>query len=312
MISLQVEPKLHPLEWEEFCEQFPEYTIALDGAVIGPPKYDIQGKRVNFNHHENVDRLCTRATCAQVLLAIKQGLFKLFQKNGKPHASIFVNDCDQDVCTAWYLLKHYIITQQIDQEHRHRLRQLVQMEDLLDATAGAYPFPIDDPLLAELAWIYDPYNKFRASGEIDKKEKGAYEKVIHDVENRITRFIHNEGDEIELDTRYEILNEQHGWVIVKEIGANARTGLFADNHQAFLSVRQRPDGNYNYALGRMSIFIEKFDIPKFLKALNKAEGLTNKTGWGGSQTIAGSPRVLGSNLTPKEVIEIMNNVIKKH
>lgn len=39
-----------------------------------------EGPRANFNHHEGVSRLETRATCGQVLLAIRMGL----QRNVRP------------------------------------------------------------------------------------------------------------------------------------------------------------------------------------------------------------------------------------
>lgn len=51
------------------------FSIALDGYVNVGPRFDHEGPRVNFNHHEEVDRLATRATCGQVLMAIRQGLF---------------------------------------------------------------------------------------------------------------------------------------------------------------------------------------------------------------------------------------------
>src|SRR5579885_1466163 len=88
--------------WAQFKEKAPPYSIALDGFVNEGPIVDHQGPRANFNHHEGCSRLATLATCGQVLMAIRQRLFRLFDKP----TTIYVNDCDEDVCTSWFLLKH--------------------------------------------------------------------------------------------------------------------------------------------------------------------------------------------------------------
>ena len=57
-------------DWEKFCHETPPYSIALDGFVAEGPRFSFKGLRANFNHHEGVDRLATRATCSQILLAV--------------------------------------------------------------------------------------------------------------------------------------------------------------------------------------------------------------------------------------------------
>lgn len=94
MIKLVVEPNRPPLFWNRFIEEAPRYAIALDGYVWGGPKFSEAGPTLNFNHHEEVDRLATRSTCAQTLMAIRQGLFDLFRTEDGPEATVFANDCD--------------------------------------------------------------------------------------------------------------------------------------------------------------------------------------------------------------------------
>ena len=79
-IITHIEPKIPPLSWDDFVKTYPENSIALDGFVTGPTHFfkNEKGVWANFNHHEGVDRLSTRATCAQTLLAIRQGLIKSF------------------------------------------------------------------------------------------------------------------------------------------------------------------------------------------------------------------------------------------
>lgn len=308
-IALEMRPKDAPLAWDRFVADAPAFSVALDGYVAGPPNFDPKGPHASFNHHEGVSRLETRATCAQVLMAVRQGLFRCFRKDGAPHATVFVNDCDEDVCTAVFLLKHGWLA---DHAMNPLLNRLVAIEDLLDATAGAYPFPADLPALRELAWVFEPYRRVRLSGELDRKDAAVYRGVVGDVENRILRHLTGAGEEIPLDIRYERLGGGSGWAMIQEVGAQAKTGVLSDGICAYVSVRPRPEGRWTYTVGRMSLFIDYFKVPAILDALNAAEGTAGKPDrWGGGDTIGGSPRVAGSKLTPCEVEKIVNEVVAK-
>lgn len=334
-ITLEIHPEIPPLSWEAFCAETPPFSIALDGYVNTGPRFDPTGPRANFNHHEEVDRLATRATCAQVLMAIRQGLFERFHDEHGPHVHVFVNDCDEDVCTAWFLLEHPHL---VRGTMNALVNRLVHMEEMLDATAGAYPFPADLPMLQELAWIFDPYRRFRLSGGVDQKNAADFKGVITDVTNRILKHLIGNGESIPLDTRYERVSGGPGWTMIREIGAQARTGMFSEGIHAYVAVRERTEGRYTYTVGRVSQFVP-FDVSLLLLALHVAENIglerlrhelqtpaTEKglmaifpyiTGlggspcdvWGGGNTIGGSPRVGGSKLTPEEVTSVVNIVI---
>lgn len=303
MITLEMHPKDAPKHWTEFCETTDPFSIALDGYVNMGPLYDPTGPRQNFNHHEGVSRLETRSTCAQVLMAIRQGLFERFRFRGEPTAIVWANDCDEDVCLAYYLLSnHFIVRQTVNPI----LNRLVFMEDMLDATAGAYPFISDLPALDELAWVFEPYRQFRLSGALEKKDASAYMSIVTDVCNRISAHTTGHGGSTPVDTRYERIGGGKGWIMAKEIGAQAKTGIFADGHKAYVTVRERGNGIYTYVIGRMSPYI-RFDIPDLLKMMNGYEGLINKPDcWGGGDTVGGSPRVAGSKITPDKVEEYIN------
>lgn len=249
MIKLNID--LRTRQWTEFQQESKPFSIALDGYVHGGPKFDLDGPRVNFNHHEDVDRLATRATCAQVLMAIRQGLFSTFRNKDGPIAHVMANDCDEDVCTSWTLLRHHYLVQGA---LNPAINRLVAMEDALDATAGAYPFPKDLPALRELAWIFEPYRMFRLSGQIYKRNPDEFKSIIQDVELRIMLHITGRGQEVPLDTRYEILGGDSKCTVVREIGAQSRTGMFSDGIRVFVSVKERPDGRYAYVIGKMSPF----------------------------------------------------------
>lgn len=297
------------MSWDEFRAKTPRFSIALDGFVAEGPRFDGGGPWLNLNHHEGVDRLATRATCGQVLMAIRQGLFVSFRDEKGPRAQVWVNDCDEDVCLSWFLLKYGHLA-----EHamNPQLNRIVALEDALDATAGAYPYPADLPVLRELAWVFEPYRAFRLGGHIDEKRADAYLRVVTDVENRVLAHITGRGQSLPLDTRYERVGGGPGWAMIREHGAQGRTGAFSDGIRAYVAVRDRPDGRWTYTVGRMSPFVP-FDVPAILAALDAAEGpgANASDRWGGGNTIGGSPRVAGSKIPPADVTRIIDAIIAK-
>ncbi len=162
-------------------------------------------------------------------------------------------------------------------------------------------------VLQELAWIYEPYRRFRLSGGLDRREADAFLEVVGAVDQRILEHIEGRGGAVPLDTRYRRIGRGGAlWAMIEEVGAQARTGAFADGIRAYVAVRQRPDGRWTYTVGRMSLFIP-FDVPRIFAALNAAEGSAEP--WGGGSTIGGSPRVHGSKLPPDVVEAIINQVV---
>lgn len=307
-VILRMKPKITPVKWSVFCVDYPPFSVALDGFVIGEPKFKstIAGPYANFNHHEGVNRLATRSTCAQVLMAIRQGFLDSFSDERGPHIEAYANDCDEDICLAWFMLKHnHFATGSTNP----LLNRLVSMEDALDSTAGAYPFSKNLPALRELAWVFEPYRNFRSRGELDRRNSTTYLEVVELVEHRIMQYLTGMGKSIDIDIRYKRIGGGKDWAMIKDIGAQARTGLFSDDIKAYVSARQRPDGNWIYTVGRMSPFI-KFPLHKIYKTLNTVEQCTDDC-WGGGDIVGGSPRTNGSKLSPQEVEKIINKMVLK-
>lgn len=307
MISLSVQTETPPMSWEAFVASHPGYSIALDGYTNSGPMYTQVsgvGPYANFDHHSHVNRLATRATCGQVLIAVRQGLFQAFRKDNAAHATVYINDPDEDTSLSWFILKNHAFCAQA---LNPLLNRLVMMEDALDATAGAYPFPVDLQVLGELAWIFQPYHQFRLSGRLEKRIPEEFHSIIEDVHSRIERHLAGRGQSITLDTRYERIGGGQGWTMVKEIGGQARTGMFADKIPAYVSVRERGNDRYTYVVGRLSPYIP-FDLSRLYDRLNEAEGTAGSNDrWGGSDMVGGSPRVSGSKLTPEEVSKVVND-----
>lgn len=295
-ITLNVNPGVC-YSWEDFCANSPTYSVALDGYVGHGPCYNDGKVLVNFNHHEGCDRLATRSTCAQVLMAIRQGMFTKFRDEFGVKANIYVNDCDEDVCTSWFLLNnHHMVVDTMNP----MINRLVAMEDALDSTAGAYPFPSDLPALKELAWVFEPYRQFRMLGALEKLDGLAFKSIITDVEHRILKHVTGHGKSVSVfDTRYELIGSGNGWAMVKEIGPYARTAMFGNGIKAYISVKERADGNFTYTLGKLSSFIP-FDLLKLTIRLNQLdEVVTENNKWGGGNNIIGSPRTTGSIFSPQ-------------
>jgi hypothetical protein len=304
-VELHMRPDIPPMTGEEFKKLAGPFSIAIDGFVREGPWYDPSLPAKCFNHHEGVSRLETRATCAQVLVSVRQGFFRRFRDADGPRAKVYANDCDEDVCLSWFLLKNNAITAQT---MNPLLNRLVYMVDLLDTTAGAYPFPEDLPGLHALAWVFEPYRRFRFSGGLVHRDPAAFRSIVTDVEQRISAHIAGHGREIPIDTRYEILSTEGSWVHVREVGTQARIGMFADGIRAFVSSSRYGD-QWMHIIGRMSDYID-FPVLEILHALNEAEGLLDSDNrWGGGNTIGGSPRIRGSRLGPQEVAVVVREVL---
>lgn len=305
-IRLHVIPGLSYETREDFIRETCPFSIALDGiAKQGPwQDYSEAGVWRNFNHHEDVDRMATRASCAQVAMAIRGGLFETFRDEEGPRADVWVNDCDEDVCLSWWLLCNHLRAQPLSNPMLNRLLNVV---DNLDTTAGAYGYDKDEPVLKELAWIFDPYRRFRNSGRYSNLDPHEFRGVIEDVAHRIGLHLVGKGKSQPLDLRYDVVSNGGAFCVVREVGAQARLALFGDGITAFVALRA--DGTLS-AIGRKSSDIP-FPLPNIFKALNKAEGCSPDDSWGPvveGATVGGPPRASGTKLSVDQVCEVIREV----
>lgn len=303
-VVLNLRPGQSPVSWSTFCETHPYYSVALDGYVRGRSRYQPEGPWLTLDHHEDVDRLSSRATCAQVLLSLRQGLYEAYRDDRGPLARVFVNDCDEDVCVSWYLLQNPLAA---CLPSNRPLERLVYAADWLDTTAGALVYPLDENLMRELAWVFAPYREARLQGALDGFQAVVYRGVIDAVCKRIPEHLTDRGGSMRLDTTFVRIGGNALWAMVREVGGDARAGLVASGIRAYVSVRPRPDGAWTYTVGRVSPFVP-FDVQKILARLNEAEP-SERGRWGGGTLVGGSPRLMGSALAPSEVENIVNEAL---
>jgi hypothetical protein len=308
-ILLHVRPDVSAWSREEFYDNAPPYSIALDGIVSGSTWRDHKRHYANFDHHEGCDRLGTRATCEQIYFAILQGFFNAFKVGKEIVLNVFVNDCDEDVCMAVYCLRH---RKMIGKEENGRLRRLVDTEGRMDCVGGCLNIRKDAPILEEMAWIFDPYRSARLAGRLKSRDPQVYRETIEAVEFRIHENIHGRGQRKALELKYEKIHCGEGWDMIVEEGGQARLGFVSDGGAAFVSVHKRPDGKvFDYSIGRIGPDIP-FHLFELYNLLNQVEGRTESSDrWGGSDLIGGSPRIAGSQIQPEDLAKLIDEYIRQ-
>jgi hypothetical protein len=290
---------------EEFLATHPSHSIALDGYVFGEPwlAVDSRGPYRNFNHHESVDRSCTSSTCEQARRAVILGLYDLFRRDGARAATLFANDCDQDVClSSWILMNP-------DRASEPLVRVISQIVDLLDMSAGVYPMPHERDLLGEVRWVFEPY--VRARPTLPGMTAATMRELISDVHHRLDRFTIGRAEVVPLAGDYRRIGGGPGWVLAEVTHQHAREKLVSSGVRAAIELYGRAGERYLYAIWRCSEYVVGFPVRKILAALNQAEGLppVDPAGWGGADNVGGSPRGRGSALSPEAVEAIVNKVV---
>jgi hypothetical protein len=305
-VSLKIVPG-QVVSREEFVATHPPFSIGLDGYVRGEPFLEITpaGPYRNFNHHESVDRSCTSATCEQVRRAVILGIYDLYHGKHGPHATLWVNDCDQDVCLATWVLFH---------PHRAGepwVRTLAYVEDLLDMSAGGFPLPDQRDLLGEIRWVFEPYTARRA--EVTGLDADGMAQIIHEVHQRIEKFLNGQGETMPLLGDYHVLGGGIGWSLVELDHQHARQKMVEAGIKAAVELFSKKGDRHSYAVWRRSEYIVDFPVAEILRALSQAEGYApdDVRGWGGSENVGGSPRARGSRLTPAQVEEVVNQVVDR-
>lgn len=298
------------MSWDEFAATAPRNSIALDGVVLGGPRFDPLTNHINFDHHDNVVREATMSTAMQVYFALKGGLMQTFMSDDGAEVSIYINDTDQDTAFAVWLLLNYKKfegTQSIP-----HINRLLALDDRWDITGGAFPMNLDDNLVRQHNWVFRPYTDLRKSGGLAQATEQVMLDNLEAVIARLNRFLMGQAEEVKLDTRHELLYDSPQFKIVDEIGGNeARYFLFSKGMDAFVSlVARRPDGRFVYSVGRRSQYI-RFPVETLYDDFNNAEGFGRRNGWNGSTIIGGSSRHNGSGLSWEQIRDITNRRLRR-
>jgi hypothetical protein len=288
--------------WEQFLEK-PACSIALDGFCASPTRHDLRGPHANFDHHHGSGRAATLSTCAQVYEAINTGMLGAFggRHSEEVNLKLWVNDCDHDVCLSVYLLRNY---EQVEGGGTPTLNRLVACVDKMDRHAGVYPLKGHE-IIEEMAWIFEPYDSFRAG-----REHGlhAMEHTIELIEGRIAKHLLSRGERRNLEGCLRVVDDDGSspWVLIEETGPAARWEVARKGLTAFVSSTPFPDGTFRHVLWRRAW--AGVDLNLIYPLLNEEEPPLppgTQDLWGGSDEVGGSPRGRRSVLPPGRVLQIV-------
>ncbi len=281
-------------------DDLPSKSIALDGYVQGP-QIDSAAQRYSFDHHAGCLRHVTSATCQQVFDALLLGL----DPSG---FNVYINDIDGDVALSVWLLANR--EQLKDPKARERVRALVDVVGKVDAFGPSYP--IANP---ELGFTY-----FRgAIGPTLHIHKQAEQEdmlvILSECLDRISQVVSGQlsgGVGLLEEEGLQILcTGTGGWVMATGGGTNQ---LYKRGINKAVVYRPLRDGSHFYTVVKRSDFVPHFPVgPGDVAGTILHTLALRELGWGGSSTIGGSPKHpdrSGSRLSPKEVFEIVESVVK--
>jgi hypothetical protein len=281
--------------FEDFCRLYPGPAVAVDGRVSGPSQWSDDGLHLCLNHHQPL-RLFTRATCAQARLMAAHGLWDRMRVDGHPRADVHVNDGDPDVCLTVYVLANF---ERLDDP---RLERLVIAEDLIDTTAGAWlPRWVDEVLLAEMAWVFQPY--FDARAIVLPTDPAGLLALIGEVNDRISAHVEGRGGRSRVWGDFDVIARRGDVVAVRETGQHARVLM----RRAGLTniVAERTCGGIRHMTLLKSSQCGRPDLFAAYERLNLLERCPPDDRWGGSDIVGGSPRRRGTRLPLVEVLEVV-------
>jgi hypothetical protein len=115
---------------------------------------------------------------------------------------------------------------------------------------------------------------------------------------------------VPLEGTFTRLGGGEGWTFAEVDRLHARERMIAAGVNAAIELSARlPGERFAYSIWRRSEYVTGFPVRAILEALSAAERSGGR--WGGAENVGGSPRALGSALTPAEVERIVNEVVSK-
>jgi len=302
-ISLFLQP-FKVVSWDHFGANAPAKSIALDGYVAGPLRRT--ATHINFNHHEDVDRIGTRCSSLQVMVALKGGLLEWLAGETP---NVFANDCDHDVCLATWLPEHRL--EFVNERSEPLISRMSWAVDMLDTFAGAYPLDPAEEIYEQVSWSFASYSRARQNGTLHIMNADGMRGIILDCQARMDKYRLGKAERQRADTRFNIVHSGNGWVLVEEHGIDARSAMRAKSIDGFVRIRES-NGKTVVSVGKLKP-LSRFPVKPILVALNLAEGIADAQAdrYDGSDTIGGSPRRRGCGLTKSQLIQVVDTVVRQ-
>jgi len=295
----------------------PPGTIFLDGVAQCEPFMDLERQIYNFDHHEGCLRPFTLATCEQVLVMILKGM-DLRARDWK----VYANEPDLDTILAvWLILNHVRISQKASDDLRF-LYALVRLEGIIDThgleMTDLSGFP--QRLIEKTKTVID----YLRAEEIDQKRHAVWEEsdrleytalILH----KIDRIFYKSDDFVDFQdlkelARVELTPNRIAVAVEAQVGIYELEPVLDRLYGKTLGVvilRKEPG---TYTLRRLDPFMPG-DLKEVYRKLNYIDpGVRSRpdaSKWGGSGDIGGSPRGVGTRLTPQEIAQACHEAFHK-
>ena len=276
-------------------EELEEYSVAIDGFVIGP-QIDALHHKFSFDHHgTEILRHATSSASFQSWVACMLGL-------EAERFNYFINHVDSDSALAVWTLKNS------SRCSEPLVKKLVDAVNLSDCFGGALVFNGNSKLVE---WVSAPEVEARRCGDYDKLSNEGLRNILDSILARIDLYVNGDAS-IEISKNhphceFKVLSNENDWVMVESDDSHVYSALYHSGFDRLVVVHQLADKSYCFSVAKRSDFIPNFDLFEIFSQLNKLE-----PGWGGGSTIGGAPRNPDgsrSRLTPDQVREIVNNCV---
>ena len=276
-------------------DELPEYSIAVDGFVVGP-QIDSAHHRLSFDHHgPNVLRFCTTSACQQSWTAVMLGL-------DSSKFTAFCNHADIDTSAAIYCLKNPERCQE------PLVAKLISAIGMSDCHGGSISI---NGLTKIIEWIALPETESRRCKDYSKLSNEGLLTIMESILARIELYVNGEASievaKVHPHDEYKVLHNENGWVMVSSESPHIYSQLYRQGFDRIVLVRNQDDGSLAVSIAKRSDFIDQFPLIKIYAALNELE-----PGWGGSSSIGGAPRNPDgsrSRLSIEEIKRVINECI---
>lgn len=297
-------------------KRFGPRTVFLDGVFSGAPFCDNEAQHYSLDHHAEVLRAFTLATCEQAAVMLLQGL-----PLSSGTWSLWINDPDLDsMLAAWVLMNHV----ELLRDDRSLLRDampVIRLEGVIDAHGT------DRELLAGLSGEALDSARARVDRLMDEERrlKGARRWMTTDwleyACDQLERMDHellpqgaiDELLEIQEAGRASLFNGRIAVLLESTLGIYAIEERLKERYGESLGVIALRVDEDRYTLRLVDAFLPKDLVPVY-DALNKADPKartrgSNPNAWGGSGDIGGAPRATGTGLSGEEILAVLADVL---
>lgn len=292
-------------------------TIYLDGAAQGAPFLEHERMIYNFDHHEGVVRAFTLSTCEQAMVMLMKGL-----DLSKREWRIIANEPDLDTILAVWILLNHLRVRGPNQRVRRTLMPLLRLEGAIDAHGLSFTeftgFP--EELLNKSMKTLDNLK----AEETQLKKEGLWERTDFleyaiDTLRKIDQIIYRSGEfsnfqEIEELTQLTIYKNRIAVVCRSDAGIYETEQQLKKIYGSRLALILLQKNQGIYTLRQTDLFLPG-NLEQIYELLNihdpAVSGRFPENRWGGSTDIGGSPRMTGTGLSPREIVDLCKEVFRK-